>query len=62
LPHPIWLERCCAGEVKNVSVFVSIGVDQDGYRHVLGVQEGAKEDKESWTKFLRHLKLAALKV
>ncbi|NLN38655.1 MAG: hypothetical protein GX155_03580 [Smithella sp.] len=48
--------------MKNVSVFVSIGVDQDGYRHVLGVQEGAKEDKESWTKFLRHLKLAALKV
>jgi transposase-like protein len=31
-------------------------VDQDVYRQVLGVQEGAKEDKESWTKFLRHLK------
>jgi transposase-like protein len=35
--------RCWAGEVKNVSVLVAIGVDQDGYRHVLGVQEGAKE-------------------
>lgn len=57
----IWLKRCWAGEVKNVSVLVAIGVDQDGYRHVLGVQEGAKEDKESWTRFLRHLKTRGLK-
>jgi len=56
----IWLKRCWAGEVKNVSVLVAIGVDQDGYRHVLGVQEGAKEDKESWMKFLRHLKSRGL--
>ena len=56
----IWLKRCWAGEVKNVSVLVAIGVDQDGYRHVLGVQEGAKEDKESWTRFLRHLKTRGL--
>jgi len=57
----IWLKRCWAGEVKNVSVLVAIGVDQDGYRHVLGVQEGAKEDKESWVRFLRHLKSRGLK-
>jgi len=57
----IWLKRCWAGEVKNVSVLVAIGVDQDGYRHVLGVREGAKEDKESWTGFLRHLKKRGLK-
>jgi len=57
----IWLKRCWAGEVKNVSILVAIGVDQDGYRHVLGVQEGAKEDKESWQKFLRHLKSRGLK-
>ena len=56
----IWLKRCWAGEVKNVSVLVAIGVDQDGYRHVLGVQEGAKEDKESWTRFLRYLKSRGL--
>jgi transposase-like protein len=31
------------------------------YRHVLGVQEGAKEDKESWQKFLRYLKSRGLK-
>ena len=56
----IWLKRSWAGEVKNVSILVAIGVDQDGYRHVLGVQEGAKEDKESWTRFLRHLKTRGL--
>lgn len=57
----IWLKRCWAGEVKNVSVLVAIGVDQDGYRHILGVREGAKEDKESWTRFLRYLKSRGLK-
>lgn len=52
----IWLKRCWGGEVKNVAVLVAIGVDQDGYRQVLGVVEGAKEDTESWRQFLRHLK------
>ena len=47
--------------MKNVSILVAIGVDQDGCRHVLGVQEGSKEDKESWTRFLRHLKTRGLK-
>jgi len=57
----IWLKRSWGGEVKNVAVLVAIGVDQDGYRHVLGVSEGAKEDTESWRKFLRHLKERGLK-
>ena len=52
----LWLKRCWAGEVKNVSVLVAIGVDQDGYRQVLGVKEGAKEDKASWKAFMRYLK------
>ena len=52
----IWLKRCWAGEVKNVSVLVAIGVDQHGYRQVLGIKEGAKEDKESWIGFMRYLK------
>jgi putative transposase len=57
----IWLKRSWAGEVKNVSILVAIGVDQDGYRHVLGIKEGAKEDKESWTAFMRYLKSRGLK-
>jgi len=52
----IWLKRSWGGEVKNVAVLVAIGVDQDGYRQVLGVCEGVKEDAESWRQFLRHLK------
>lgn len=52
----LWLKRTWGGEVKNVSVLVAIGVDEDGFRDVLGVAEGGKEDKESWKQFLRGLK------
>jgi transposase-like protein len=52
----IWLKRSWGGEVKNVAVLVAIGVDAEGFRHVLGVAEGAKEDAESWRQFLRYLK------
>jgi transposase-like protein len=38
----IWLKRCWAGEVKNVSILVAIGVDKDGYRQVLGIQRRCK--------------------
>lgn len=57
----IWLSRSWGGEVKKVAVLVAIGVDQDGYRQVLGVAEGAKEDLESWRQFLRRLKERGLK-
>jgi putative transposase len=52
----VWLKRSWGGEVKNVAVLVAVGVDQDGYRQVLGVCEGGKEDAASWRNFLRHLK------
>jgi putative transposase len=52
----IVLKRCWAGEVSNVSVLVAIGVNSSGYRKILGVCEGAKEDKAGWSGFLRHLK------
>lgn len=57
----IWLKRSWGGEVKNVAVLVAIGVNQQGHREILGVAEGAKEDKESWRDFLRHLKGRGLK-
>ena len=47
--------------MKNGSVLVAIGVDQDGYRRILGVQEGHKEDKAGWSGFLSHLKHRGLK-
>jgi len=52
----IYLKRSWGGEVGNVAVLVAIGVDSEGYREVLGVCEGAKEDRESWSNFLRSLK------
>ena len=57
----IALKRNWGGEVKNVSVLVAIGVNQEGYREILGVAEGAKEDKASWSAFLRYLKERGLK-
>jgi Transposase, Mutator family len=41
----IVLKRCWAGEVRNVSLLVAIGVNSEGYREILGICEGAKEDK-----------------
>ena len=52
----ISLKRTWGGEVRNVSVLVAIGVGQDGYREVLGVAEGCKEDKAGWSGFLAYLK------
>ncbi len=56
----IYLKRSWGGEVKNVAILVAIGVNQDGFREVLGVCEGGKEDKASWLSFLRHLKQRGL--
>jgi transposase-like protein len=57
----IWLKRTWGGEVKNVAVLVAIGVSQSGYREILAVSEGAKEDSASWCEFLRDLKQRGLK-
>ena len=57
----IWLKRSWGGEVKNVSVLVALGVNSEGYREIIGIEEGAKEDKTSWSKFLRGLKERGLK-
>ena len=52
----IVLKRSWAGEVRNVSLLVAFGVNQEGYREILGIVEGAKEDKAGWSAFLKHLK------
>lgn len=39
-----------------MSVLVAVGVNSEGYREILGVAEGTKEDKASWRNFLRYLK------
>jgi putative transposase len=57
----IWLKRSWGGQVEKVAVLVAIAVGSDGYREILGVCEGTKEDLESWRNFLRHLKQRGLK-
>src|SRR6204780_3878240 len=52
----IVMKRSWAGEVRNVSLLVASAVNAEGFGEVLAVAEGAKEDKASWTAFLRHLK------
>ena len=52
----IYLKRSWGGEIQNVSILVAIGVNQDGYREILGAAEGMKEDRESWKTFFLWLK------
>jgi transposase-like protein len=56
----IVLKRSWGGEVRNVSALVAIGVSEHGFRRILGVMEGAKEDKSGWSGFLGHLKQRGL--
>ncbi|MEZ5776675.1 MAG: IS256 family transposase [Hyphomicrobiaceae bacterium] len=57
----IVMKRTWAGEVRNVSLLVAIAVNTEGYREILGIVEGAKEDKAGWSGFLKHLKERGLK-
>ena len=56
----IVLKRSWGGEIKNVSVLAAIGVDSDGFRRILGVSEGHKEDRSGWLGFLKELKRRGL--
>lgn len=57
----VYLKRSWGDEIQNVSVLVAIGVNQNGYREILGAAEGMKEDYESWKTFLVWLKERGLK-
>ena len=52
----VYLKRSWGGEIQNVSVLVAIGVNEDGYREIIGAAEGMKEDRESWKCFFVWLK------
>jgi putative transposase len=57
----IVLKRSRAGEARNVSLLVAIGVNWRGFREILRICEGAKKDKAGWSAFLKHLKGRSLK-
>jgi putative transposase len=52
----LWLKRSWGGEVRNVSLLVAIGVNDEAFREVLAVVEGSRAGKASWMAFLRRLK------
>ncbi len=57
----IVMKRSWAGEVRNVSLLVASAVNAEGFREILGICEGAKEDKAGWSGFLHHLKERGLR-
>jgi transposase-like protein len=56
----LYLKRSWGGEVQSVAVLVAFGVNAEGFREILGVCEGAKEDKASWLIFLGDLRRRGL--
>ena len=57
----VYIKRSWGGEIQNVTVLVAIGVNNEGYREILGAAEGIKEDHESWKNFFVWLKERGLK-
>jgi transposase-like protein len=56
-PTCIWTASCSsAGGPARSAMCVATGVNSEGYREILGICEGAKEDKAGWSAFLKHLK------
>jgi putative transposase len=52
----IYLKRSWGGSYENVAVMVAIGVNDDGYREIVGCAEGFTESKECWRDFLSWLR------
>jgi len=46
--------------IENVPVLAIVGVDQEGYKSVLGLQSGDKESASSWREFFKDLKKRGL--
>jgi len=44
------------GRVRAQSVLLAVGINQDGYREVLGLQVGDSESEDSWSRFFQWLK------
>ena len=57
----IYLKRSWGGAYENVAVMVAIGVNDDGYREIIGAAEGFTESADCWCDFLSWLKGRGLK-
>ena len=49
----VWHKRFWGGHVENVRVPVATGINADGHREVIAVDEGMGEDSVSWEQFFR---------
>lgn len=56
----MYLKRAWGGSFENVAVMVAIGVNDDGYREVIGAAEGFTESAECWRDFLSWLRARGL--
>ena len=57
----IYLKCSWGGSYENVAVMVTIGVNDDGYREVIGAAEGFTESAECWRELLSWLKSRGLR-
>jgi len=48
-------------KIIDIAVLIAIGIDSDGYRHVLGVDTSWGETNDSWDRFIGGLKQRGLK-
>jgi putative transposase len=48
------------GQVRSCSALIATGINEDGYREILGLQLGDSESERSWTDFFRWLKSRGL--
>lgn len=51
--------KAAAKEIYKLYI-VAVGVNEDGYREVIGAAEGMKEDKAGWPAFFQWLKSRGL--
>ena len=54
-------EARLGGACENVAAMIAIGVDDDGYREVIGAAEGFTESSECWRDFLSWLRSRGLR-
>ena len=57
----IYLKRSWGGSYENVAVMVAIGVNDDGYREVIGAAEGFTGSLECWRELLSWLRSRGLR-
>lgn len=56
-----YIKRNWGGAYESVAVLVAIGVNSEGFREVVGVEEGYRESEESWRDFLLGLRKRGLR-